>query len=419
MLATDYAQHSCLELGNRPSNDCRGYAIYRLVDNANYLVRIVSQFTDSASNTKEVASETLTAQVGYVEPMLAWWIDDTTNANLDIGRIFMMVDSNVLNASAICNINGGDISCPPRTLTSLDINPAGTYNIRATANSTVQNTAIPTVTVNSNGMTGCRLPTEGIRLSGSADKLVVWWGDSVACNDELSTPVTKWKLRHGKPDGMGGTTWTTTEIDKSQHSHTFTGQPAGAHKVRVVPVSESDHDFDERNGVRITDSTCTSTSSVEDCTIKPTARQEVDGMSQEFSTILDASFTQAPDEVPQSTARAGVESISLTWELPLSSRYYLGIEGYWPGGTLHENARSPIYRYDIRYRRSEIGGITPGWWKEMSVYPWYVSNTDHPNPRFADITGLEDGLPYDVEIRAVSAAGNGAWSRVASALTVN
>ena len=203
LLATNYAQHSCLESDR--VGDCRGYAIYRLVDNAQYLVRVVSQFTDSASNTKEVVSESIVAQVSYVEPMMAWFIDDTPNANLDIGRIFMMIDSNVLNASAICNINGGNINCPPRTLTSLDIDTSGTYNIRANASSTVQRAAIPTVTVNSNGMTGCRMPTEGIRLSGSNNKLVVWWGgDSVDCNDELSTPVTKWKVQHGKPDGMGG-----------------------------------------------------------------------------------------------------------------------------------------------------------------------------------------------------------------------
>ena len=418
LLATNYAQHSCLEIGNRPSNDCRGYAIYRLVDNAHYLVRIVSQFTDSTSNTKEVVSEAVVDQVGYVEPMMAWFIDDTPNANLDIGRIFMMIDSNVLNASAICNINGGNINCPPRTLTSLDIDTSGTYNIRANATSTVQSASVPTVTVNSNGMTGCRMPQEGIRLSGSNNKLVVWWG-SADCNDVLSTPVTKWKVQHGKPDGMGGTTWTTTEIDKSKHEHTFTGQPAGVHKVRVVPVSEADHDFDERNGVTITTTRC-ATAGDDDCTVKPTARQEVDGMSQEFSTILDASFTQAPDQVMPGTATAGTGSIRVTWGLPLSSRYYLGIEGYWPGGTtLHDNARSPVYRYDVRYRRSEIGDIAAGRWKQISVYPWYVSNADHPNPRFASITGLEDGLGYDVEIRAVNAVGPGAWRRVASALTVN
>ena len=189
--------------------------------------------------------------------------------------------------------------------------------------------------------------------------------------------------------------------------------------MRVIPVSESDHDFDERNGVTITTTRC-ATAGDDDCTVKPTARQEVDGMSQEFSTILDASFTQVPDEVTPGTATAGTGSITVTWGLPLSSRYYLGIEGYWPGGTtLQENARSPIYKYDIRYRRSEIGDIAAGRWKQISAYPWYVSNTDHANPRFATIDGLEDGLGYDVEIRAVSAAGNGAWSRVVSALTVN
>ena len=88
---------------------------------------MIAQFTDSASNTQEAVSASVTAQVRYVDPMLARSIDDTPNANLDIGRIFMMVDSNRSAGSAICNINGGEIDCPPRTQVSLDFGTSGTY----------------------------------------------------------------------------------------------------------------------------------------------------------------------------------------------------------------------------------------------------------------------------------------------------
>ena len=64
-----------------------------------------------------------------------WFIDDTPNTNHAIGRIFMMVDSNAANSSASCDINGGVINCPPRTLVSLDVVRRGNYRMTATATS--------------------------------------------------------------------------------------------------------------------------------------------------------------------------------------------------------------------------------------------------------------------------------------------
>ena len=391
-----------------------GHAIRNLVDDGVYAVRVVARFTDG-TDTIEVISAVATQQVGYVEPMLAWFIDDTPNVNLEIGRVFMMIESN-RPASAICTINGGKINCPPRTLVSLDIDDTGTYNIKGQALYNTETVGANGITVNRNGMVGCRIPEEGTRVSGSADKLVVWWGD-VLCNDDHSGPVIKWKIIHTYPVGMGGTSSETITVRASQRTLTFSNQTAGVHKIAVVPVSEADHDFDERDGVTIETSRC-STAGDADCTVKPTAREEVDGMAQEYSTILDSSFTQVPDKVTVGRATAGSRSVSVSWQIPESSRYYFGVEGRRYGGELHENARSPIYRYDIRYRRSEIGGIAPGRWREISTYPWYVSGNGQPNPRHARIDGLEDGLPYDVEIRAVNAVGPGAWNRIADAVTV-
>ena len=67
------------------------------------------------------------------EPLATWFIDDTPNANHVIGRVFMMADSNSGAASASCDINGGTINCPPRTLVSLDITRRGNYRMTITA----------------------------------------------------------------------------------------------------------------------------------------------------------------------------------------------------------------------------------------------------------------------------------------------
>ena len=395
-----------------------GHNLYWLEEGAFYTVRVVAQFTDSANNTTEVVSKSIRARAEYREPMLAWWIDDTPNANLSIRRIFMMTDSNKVQTSAVCIINGGRINCPPRTLVSLDFSLAAgsVYNIKAETTDNREAFTTSSIVVDRNGVTGCRPPTEGIRLSGSSNKLVVWWGSDVNCQS-YSGPVSKWKLKHWKPDGMGGTTLETIELPASQQTHTFENQLTGDHEIQVIPVSLADHDFSEIQDQTISPSDCT-TAGDDGCTVSPTARRAVDGMGQKFSTVLDAGFTEVPGLVTTPTATAGTESIALSWGRPRDSRYYFGIEGKGPTGALHESAKSPVYRYDIRYRRSEIGGVAPGRWKEISAYPWYVGSIFNPNPRQAEITGLEDGLGYDVEIRAVNAVGPGNWSTVANALQV-
>ncbi len=396
-----------------------GHNLYWLEEGAFYTVRVVAQFTDSANNTTEVVSESIRARSEYREPMLAWWIDDTPNASLSIGRIFMMVDSNTVQASAVCIINGGRINCPPRTLVSLDFSLAedSVYSINAETKDNREAFTTSSIVVDRNGVTGCRAPAEGIRLSGSNNKLVVWWGSDVSCQSH-SGPVSKWKLKHWKPNGMGGTTLETIELPASQQTHTFENQLTGDHKIQVIPVSVADHDFSEIQDKTISPSDCTTVGD-DGCTVSPTARQEVDGMGQEYSTVLDAGFTAVPGRVTTPTATAGTESIVISWGRPRDSRYYLGIEGKGPTGALHESAKSPVYRYDIRYRRSEIGGVAPGRWKQISAYPWYVGSLLKSNPREAEITGLADGLGYDVEIRAVNAVGPGEWLRVVSALRVN
>ena len=140
-------------------------------------------------------------------------------------------------------------------------------------------------------------------------------------------------------------------------------------------------------------------------------------MSSEYTVIVDAGFTETPGVATSLSATAGTGSISVSWARPLNSRFFIGHNGYGPAGELHENAISPVYRYDIRYRRAEVGGIAPGRWKQVSAYPWWVDRDSHPHRK--TLNGLEDRLPYDVEIRAVNAVGPGSWSRVVSALTVN
>ena len=379
--------------------DAKSLRIYALTRDAEYEYRLLAQYTDQSSETSLIASVTQSAgRLRYILPMHAWWIDDSPQASFSFGRIFMTIDVSHGNASGICNINGAQINCIPRALVSLDIVASGTYTIVAYAevgasgNNQGLDYTTKFVVVTSAGMTGCRLPEEKTRLSGSDDTLQVWWGSTVPCS-QYGFHVG-WILEHDKPDG---TTETSDLLPVSQQTYTYTGQAAGVHTVRVYPVSYSDHD---RNTA--------------------TVSKMVRGFAMPHAAVLRDDFTEAPGQVTKAAAKSGEGKISVTWDYPASALYYLGVESLGPD-QLHEDARSPIYRYDIRYRLAANSFAGAGKWREVSSRPYYFhSGTVAAADRLwkHDIGDLENKYRYDVEIRAVSAAGEGEWLRVGSGVRV-
>ena len=372
--------------------------IYALTRDAEYEYRLLAQYTDSASETSLIASVTQNAgRLRYILPLHAWWIDGTPQPSFAVSRIFMTVDTSYGNASGRCDINGATINCIPRNLVSLEMIATGTYTIVARAwvagNTRGLDHKTKPVVVSSEGMTGCRLPEEKTRLSGSDDTLQVWWGSTVPCS-QYGFHVG-WILEHDKPDG---TTETSDLLPVSQQTYTYTGQAAGVHTVRVYPVSYSDHD---RNTA--------------------TVSKLVRGFAMPHAAILRDDFTEAPGQVTRAAAESGEGKISVTWDYPASALYYLGVESLGPD-QLHADARSPIHRYDIRYRLAANSFAGAGKWREESAHPYYFhSGTVAAEDRLwkHDIGDLENKYRYDVEIRAVSAAGEGQWLRVGSGVPVN
>ena len=108
------------------------YKLLGLKHDTPYWVEVAAFGTTGGGATVELWSKSAKA-VLWEEDLAAWFIDDTPNVNWGIGRVFMMVDTNAPNASAVCKINAGNINCPPRTLVSLDVYPGGSYNISAEA----------------------------------------------------------------------------------------------------------------------------------------------------------------------------------------------------------------------------------------------------------------------------------------------
>lgn len=386
LLATNVGRHESQSHGQQQSAHIPAW----LDEGSEYHVRVISQFTNASNETTEVPSKLATRRVVWMEPMLGKWIDDTPNVNLGIGRFFLMADANRSGPSSTCYVNGGAINCPPRTLVSLDFVSSGTYVVSAHIVQYAEVGVLGAVTLTKGGLQGCRIPEDGVLVSGSTNKLVVRWSDSGGCNAN-STPVTKWRIKHGKP-GTGGTmVWETVDVKADVRSHTFNNQTAGLHKVQVIPVSMVFHD-----GTKF---------------IPPV---ETEGMWMEYESHVDAGFTKKPDPVTWFRYEARNQQIYVEWDRPRSSKYYLGIEGTGPSGELHSKAQSPIYRYDLRYRRSAVSCLAASPWKQESAYPQQM-RLGHNQFRHW-IGGLESGLAYDVEIRAVNAVGEGTWVRIASDL---
>ena len=82
--------------------------------------------------------------------------------------------------------------------------------------------------------------------------------------------------------------------------------------------------------------------------------------------------------------RLGKPALSVTWTAPQSDL--------------------PISHYQVEYRRSGTN-----WRAAMPVFPGSTT--------FTLLEALDAGTVYEVRIRAVSAIGNGTWSRVESEVT--
>ena len=75
-----------------------------------------------------------------------------------------------------------------------------------------------------------------------------------------------------------------------------------------------------------------------------------------------------------------------------------------------DDGGSPITAYDLRYIKSDAADKTDGnWLVEEPV--WTSGDLTYV------LTELDDGVTYDVEVRAVNASGNGPWSATSTATT--
>ena len=115
--------------------------------------------------------------------------------------------------------------------------------------------------------------------------------------------------------------------------------------------------------------------------IRATNSEGDDDWTVSYNTAGAAPVAPGPPSTPSLTA--GIERLTATWSAPSA-----------PG-------THSITSYDVRYRQGISGS-------------WTTINPATSGSRTYTITGLDAGSSYQVEVRAVSAAGDGAWSGTAS-----
>jgi azurin len=212
-----------------------------LTEGVTYRAQVLTKLSGAANHAYSPVSKPQTAMN---EPLKAWFIDDTPNANFDLGRVFMFVEMNKQNASGVCYINSGAINCPPRTLVSLDIYAGGNYNIRATATQEDQsfgNSQIMYLENTHAAHTGAQVP-ENLRISAGNKKMLLSWNAAPLDATRVNAYVIETR---GSNDG-GGTwsDWTTAAVvDKSTCSeahgnrthceHLLTGLDDQMYRVRI------------------------------------------------------------------------------------------------------------------------------------------------------------------------------------------
>ena len=388
-------ENAVLDDPNTPANEAAPAVLHGLAglqkDTA-YRVRVLTELTDTSDSTNKttVASNYTDPVVVRHEPLSLWWQDNTPSYNPNIGRIFLTGASNHISTSAICNINGALIDCPPGTLVSLSVSGGGTYTISATGVMTSSTgsigkstVVIPSDTAGKNAVAGSQV-SQNYFASGSDDTMYVRWqkvGRAASLfesyliqtrksgGDWVTTVVDKNKAdaRHGLSN------WIDYELSADELKNCHSGlDPA---PLAACQAESASGEYEVRIRIRTAVGTGAS-------------RREIDGPSTVAlsRTVGGGRSGIVTDERIDHT---GAGSLRVSWE---------------PTETLPDN----VYGYRVRWRLADDPGAT---WQTRDIFPRkYLrscSFTSCSNPRSVDLTGLQSGKHYIITVAVFDADGEG------------
>ena len=387
--------------------------IQNLTEGTTYRVQIVSRYTKSGSADLLVTSPPSNPVTAWVEPPKVWFRDDTPNINLLIGRVFMMVNTNKRNSSAICDINGGTINCPPRTLISLDVRSDGRYRIT----STVTNTGVSGKTAHAievKSVHGNDAPYHGMIASAGDGKVHLRWttigGTSqgtlnatvIQLSKEDATTTSGWQdwedtvFEFGTKDDPPVPDPSTQVLE-----HTFTGLENGErYRVRIRGRSvDTDPDQKDENGVMIPN--CKpggiADNAANTCTYLGNYWAQPNGND---IVVTPSASSGVPGHVTGGQVlHAGTGKLYVDWDPPAN------------------NGGADVLRYVVRYREAAGGPwterlVTPKP-TEMDVLRICHAGEACTNPRSVTLTGLTSGTRYVISVAAINANGRGPFTAMA------
>jgi hypothetical protein len=339
----------------------RQFNITGLTNGTFYTVRVAARThpDGNTATTSDAWSVWAPAVLAWSEPTQIWWVENTPQYNSAINRVFMMVDSNKSNASAVCRLSAtSTINCPPQTLVSL---PATTDALEGK------------VVLTKLGTSTDGPPSEGEKngppaiskfyASGGAGQIVVAWGDPATGG---TGTIDAFIIQHRS--GTSGD-WTETVLtDTTKRSHTISSLADGTWQVRIRARNDgNDGDPNTTDSAKL-------------------------GFTSAIRTVTVKAANSAKPSGIEFHVTAGSGSLTVDWELPDSG--------------------SMPFAYEVRHRDP---ATTTTWTTSATQYPLpiqrYCKSPPAPctNPRTFTIRNLTAGTAYNVEIRIQNANGWSKW----------
>lgn len=374
---TGAVMSSVLESDATPTGDFqqRRFNIAGLTDGRLYTARVAARThpDGNSSNTSDAWSVWAPAIRAWSEPTQMWFFDQTPHTNPVIDRAFAFVGSNKARLSAVCQIDGGSINCPPKTLVSL--------------------AAMGAVTVTGTGSiggvtTGQLSPAEGnvggpsgfeVWGSGGAGQIAVAWEAAAVRSGTGNLDAYIVQHRSGTSGAWTDTVFTNADTAFTSRTATIKGPSDaaladGTWQVRVRARSDGDTDNDPM-----------------------TAQTAVLGFTSEILTVtVDAASTVLP-WVEFSVTPGDSKSLTLEWELPDSgSRPFAHQVRHRPSGPNSWETSATQY---TRHMQRDCGDREG----KPCLNPRSYTIDEHGS---ADLVG---GREYEVELRVQNANGWSDW----------
>ena len=312
--------------------------------------------TTGTSNGETVTRYSTPVKAPTDEPFMVWFIDNTPTPNFLTDRVFMMVDTNHGDSSAVCKINGGAINCPPRTLVSLDIIQGGTYNTwaNAVAGGVASERTTSTVGLSTGDTPSAANPQpydagmiNGSWASGGTDTAAIGWRNTTtqgrpASGDYLGRKVSSYVVKLTKPDATA--VWVPVDRDLDAD-----GNETGHYSLEIPDLSAGEYTVEAYPCANVASAT-----EVKQCTSGTDETQGVylGALLRSHKVTVGPEKAGLPGAPTGVSASGGAGKVTISWTHPRIESNAPSIHHYYV--RLSPADGDPIYRKVVSQTPLEI-----------------------------------------------------------------